>query len=416
MFSRQGGQPSITYVSRSNLGIENDLKKAISQKSLIVSLTGPTKSGKTVLCRNVLADKKTIWIEGGQIKSESDFWSRICYGFNYPVEIKKRTSNSASNGGSISIGGEIGVPGNKITGGIGVNRASSLSIDSDKLYRIDALSTAVSHMVENKITLVVDDFHYIPDEVRASCIRSLKGAIFNGLKVVLLSTPHRAFEAIKAEAEVTGRFKHVTVPTWSVEDLSQIAINGFKALNILCPNSIVSRFSDEALGSPLLMQNFCWHLCYDSGFVETTDRQKRIHGDFNLSAIFNEIAEDTGLPIYEKLAKGPQSRADRIARPLSNGGTADIYQAILLAIADTGPKQKITYNEIRASLNKILSDKVPQKLEVSNALIHLSDIDKKENKGDRAIDWDSNNLDLVITDPYFRFYLKWKATSKVGDK
>ena len=214
---------------------------------------------------------------------------------------------------------------------VGANNLSTDSIDTDRTYRIDTIHTAIDQMIKKKAALVIDDFHYVPDDVRASLIRSLKGAIFNGLKVILLSTPHRAFEAIKAEAEVTGRFKHVTVPTWSKEDLAQIAENGFAALNVTCPTSIVSRFTDEALGSPLLMQNFCWHICYDSGILQTCNNITTINKGFDLGAIFNEIAEDAGLPIYEKLAKGPQSRTERIARPLTNGGAVDIYQAILLA-------------------------------------------------------------------------------------
>src|SRR4051812_14577473 len=63
-----GGQPSITYVSRPGLNIEGSLSKALAQRNIIVSLTGPTKSGKTVLCKNVLRDIAHVWLEGGQIK------------------------------------------------------------------------------------------------------------------------------------------------------------------------------------------------------------------------------------------------------------------------------------------------------------------------------------------------------------
>ena len=62
-------------------------------------------------------------------------------------------------------------------------------------------------------------------------------------------------------------------------------------------------------------------------------------------------------------------------RPLVNGGATDIYHAILLAIAVTGPKEQLSYDEIRSSLNRVLADKIPQKIEVSNALNHLSGID-----------------------------------------
>lgn len=403
-----GGQPVVTYVGRDHLGVESSVKKALAQKSIIVSLTGTTKSGKTVLCRNVLEDYEFVWIEGGQVKTEIDFWNKVCSELEVPAEVKRKEGLTRS--GTLQIGGsaETGIPANKA--GITITAGGSrLKVsDEDRTYKIDSMLAAIEYLTANKICLVIDDFHYVPDEDRASLIRSLKGAVFQGLKVILLSTPHRAFEAIKAEAEVTGRFKHVTVPTWSTDDLSKIASSGFSALNCECPKEIVDSFCLESQGSPLLMQQFCWNLCYDNGILTKKLFKSYVPSLADTHAIFNEVAQDAGLPIYEKLAKGPQSRTDRIPRPLINGQTADIYQAILLAVAVTGPQEKLSYDQIRTSLNNILTDKIPQKLEVSNTLNHLSAIDAKENRGDRAIDWDVERLDLVITDPFFRFFLRWK--------
>ena len=404
-----GGQPSITYVSRAGLNIEAALKKAVSQRNIIVSLTGPTKSGKTVLCRNVLQNFAHVWIEGGQIKSEPGLWERICYELNYPREIMKKRIDGGTVSAGVSAGAEVGVPGNKASFVVTLGGSKLHSAEVDRSYTIDAMHTALEHLTKNDICLVIDDFHYIPEEARASIIRTLKGAVFNGMKIVLLSTPHRAFEAIKAEAEITGRFKHVTMPSWGKTDLSEIANVGFKALNVTCDHKIVDAFAREAQGSPLLMQQFCWNICYDSGISESSLLGSKINPAFDVTGIFNEVAHDSGLPTYEKFARGPQSRTDRMPRPLVGGGEADIYEAILLAIAVTGPKEKLTYDQIRASLNSVLADKIPQKLEVSNALNHLATIDEKENKGARAIDWDSKMLELVITDPFFRFYLRWKV-------
>lgn len=407
-----GGQPSITYVTRAGLNIEAALRKALSQRNIIVSLTGPTKSGKTVLCKNVLGELAHVWIEGGQIKSEAGLWDKICYELNYPREITKKASSGDASNNGISAAGQIGVPGTGVTltGTLGGSKLHSSEIH--RSYSIDAMHTALEHLVKNDICLVIDDFHYIPEEARADIIRTLKGAVFNGLRVILLSTPHRAFEAIKAEAEITGRFKHVTMPSWETDDLEKIAETGFNALNVNCDEGIVQKFATEAQGSPLLMQQFCWNICYDSKIEAAATFRTRINPQFPIANIFNEVAHDSGLPTYEKFAKGPQSRTDRLLRPLWNGGEADIYEAILIAIAVTGPKEKLSYDQIRSSLNNILSDKVPQKLEVSNALNHLATIDEKENKGSRAIDWDAKALELVITDPFFRFYLRWKVKPK----
>lgn len=403
-----GGQPSITYVDRSHLGIEKTLRKAISLPSTIVALTGPTKSGKTVLCKSVLDAFEYVWIDGGQVKEETDLWSKVSSELNLATEITERTSTTGTAGGSIGGEGVAGVPSVasiKIT--VTTNGSRLSTTESGKKYVVDNMQQAIDVLVDRNICLVIDDFHYIEPASRASLVRSLKGAVFRGLKVVVLSTPHRAFDAIKAEVEITGRFKHVTVPTWSEGDLRAIAEIGFKALNVEVSDKTISRCAQESEASPLLMQRFCWNICYEAGVEETLTLSRDL-GEVDLDPIFNEVAEDAGLPIYAKLSRGPQSRTDRIPRPLVRGGTADIYQALLLAIASTGPKEQLTYDQIRASLNTVLGDKIPQKIEVSNALNHLTKIDSEENSGQRAIDWDGETLTLFLTDPFFRFYLRWQ--------
>ena len=154
------------------------------------------------------------------------------------------------------------------------------------------MHTAIQHLTQHSLCLVIDDFHYIPDDDRSGIVRTLKGAVFNGLKVVLLSTPHRAFEAIKAEAEVTGRFRHVTVPIWEPVDLKTIANVGFSALNVACPSEIINVFAREAQASPLLMQQFCWNICYDFKIEHKKLMIQRVDNNFPVEDIFNEIAKD----------------------------------------------------------------------------------------------------------------------------
>ncbi|SCD22806.1 hypothetical protein [Brucella inopinata] len=411
-----GGQPSVTYVDRNHLGIEQKLKKSIDLPNAIVALTGPTKCGKTVLCRSVLSNYEYVWIDGGQVKKESDLWDKVCSELRLANELTEKTASTDNIGGSSGFEAGVGLPGTaSLKFSATANGSRLLTTETGRKFNVDSMQSAIEALISSKICLVVDDFHYIEPDSRASLVRSIKGAVFRGLKVVFLSTPHRAFDTIKAEVEVTGRFKHVTVDPWSEEDLKEIALVGCRALNISISSSSIDRAAKESESSPLLMQRFCWNICYDAGVVETQILNKDL-GTVDLIPIFNEVAEDAGLPIYTKLARGPQSRTDRIPRPLVKGGTADIYEAILLAIASTGPLEKLSYDQIRSSLNSILGDKIPQKLEVSNALNHLTKIDAEENNGQRAIEWDQENLTLFLTDPFFRFYLRWKVAHPYTSK
>ena len=391
-----GGQPTITYVEREQLHIERSLARALATPNHLVSLAGPTKCGKTVLCRRILGDREFVWIDGGQVKTADQIWERIAYELNYPAEITK------------SLGDQTEARGGLAAYFVTASGSRLSASETSRTYRIDSMSTAIRHLTTRQIVLVIDDFHYLQEAARLDFLRNIKGSVFNGLKVLLLSVTHRAFDAIKTETELTGRFSAITVPEWSTQDLMKIPTEGFRALNVACGDGIVTRLSQEAQESPFLMQKFCWEICYDLEIMKRPETITKVPEDFPLTNLYTRIAQDSGLPIYQKLVAGPQAKKERLKRPLRTGSEADVYEATLLAIAETGPKSALNYDEMRSKLNEILADKVPQKHEVTSALKHLSRI-SAEGSSDQGIDWDDSKRTLHITDPYLRFYLRWQV-------
>ena len=394
-----GGQPTVTYVEREHDDIERRLKRGISTPNQIVSLSGPTKTGKTVLCRHILQEREYVWIDGGSVEGAADFWDRVAGELNIPA------TEETENGAQTEIGIEAAVP--MITTASGSRLRSRISRET---RNIDSMSSAISMMVENKIVLVIDDFHYLPDDERKTLMRNVKGAVFNGLKVILLSVTHRVFDAAKAEPELTGRFTAITLPHWSRDDLLAIPKQGFAELDTRCPSSVMGKLSEESQGSPFLMQKFCWEICFDLD-IETGKfiGHHTIPDTYDLESMFRRLSEDAGLPVYQKLAAGPQSRKVREKRPLKDEGSADIYEAVLLALAETGPASVVSYDDLRTTLARLLvAEKMPQKHEVTSALKHLAKISRDTGSG-TAIDWDEDKREVYITDPYLRFFLRWQV-------
>lgn len=390
-----GGQPSVTYVKRKQLDVERNLARALAAPNQIVALAGPTKSGKTVLCKHVLGERQYVWIDGGQVKTAADVWERVCSELNFPSEETFEDGSETKAEGGIKM--VVSATGSQL-----------IKAATKRTFRVDKLGAAINYLTENDIALVIDDFHYLDADERRTILRNLKGAVFKGLKVVLLSVTHRIFDVAKAEHELTGRFVSVAIPEWGIEDLKLIPALGFKALNVSCPQEVTQRLAAECQSSPFLMQKFCWEMCYDLGVDKPTWKKAEIPADIDLQEIFLRIAKDSGLPIYQQLVAGPEIRKDRLKRPLTSGGEADVYQAVLLAIAETGPESSISYNTLRGSLGTVLSDKIPQKNEVTSVLKQLSLISRSIGV-DVGIDWDAEKRQLDISDPYLRFYLRWQV-------
>lgn len=204
-----------------------------------------------------------------------------------------------------------------------------------------------------------------------------------------------------------GRFTHIEVTNWTYDELRAIPELGFPALNVIVGTDLVKKICSESIGNPLLVQDLCFRLCKSNG-IERTQDETVIIMESDLESVCMSVAENSGFPIFERLARGPQSRKDRRMRPLKSGGEVDTYQAILLAVAENGAKSVTPYDEIRSALRDILEEGgLPQKNEVTSACGHMSAIARNELENVEPIEW--HNDALVISDPFLLFYMRWRS-------
>ena len=77
-----GGMPQHTYVARTERELETKLRGVADNLCKLATLTGSTKSGKTVLANRVFprTTGENIWIDGGTVKTENGCraFSRHC--------------------------------------------------------------------------------------------------------------------------------------------------------------------------------------------------------------------------------------------------------------------------------------------------------------------------------------------------
>lgn len=406
-----GGVPSITYNSRENLGLEKKLGRQLKVKGKLISITGPTKIGKTVLWKKVISEDQHIFIPGGYINQKDDIWNQILQSLNLTSKwseeesIGEETKYADSYHGDVqtSILGLLKVKGGvKDTYTEGANKVTKTA----RSFEISPLKKSIEELMEKDIPLIIDDFHYIDKEIQTSIIRALKEPIAQGLKLIILSVPHRDHDTIKVENEMTGRVYQIRVAPWTSEELLSISQKGFQALNLICPDEIINIFIRESYKSPHLMQEFCYHLCLENNIEVKQDIPTQLHVPLDYEYFFREIVEtSTSKVIYEKLVSGPPSR-ERKERYFKNGSEGDIYQAVMIALSELLDLTPITTDDIRRKLQDILEPRsVPQKNQISNVLSQMTKIAKDDIEGEPAIDYQDESI--FIVDPFFSFYLKW---------
>lgn len=397
-----GGFPQHTYNPRAEKSLEERINEPRQNLCKLVTVTGQTKSGKTVITKKLYPKDKSIWIDGGAIKVEDDFWNALIDKLEY-YQTENISTTEEQSGGSTSenlVKGEIlGIGGSKKHTILENDRTSTTSV---KTKTVSTKVRALRGLEELRIPLIIDDFHYINRSIQGDLVRALKSAVFEGVPVILIAIPHKRYDAMKVEKEMTGRISLVSVPSWTREELLYIPNTGFPMLNISMPNHISESLADEAVGSPHLMQEFC----------RRASKQITVDGkkgeDIDLREMYHDIAENIGRPIFEKLMKGPRQRNDRIPRQLKSGDSVDIYGLVLAALAHLKPGLiSIEYEELRKAIREIISSASPQLHEIARVLKHMSNIASTDESSAPVIDFDDKEKKLHITDPFFSFYLKW---------
>lgn len=396
-----GGLPDATYVSRDHLNLENDLQRWVERRQKpLLSVSGPTKSGKTVLLRRLIPS--AIWLSGGVIYSTDDFWTAICEELEVFTDHALSISHSDSSGDGAELAGSTVFAAARIKAtseehsGRGMTRSRSA----------DARSAARRALREAGRVVIIDDFHYVDSEHQLQIVRGLKDLIFEGLGVAVAAVPHRSYDVVRVEKEMTGRVQKLDVEPWGDEDLALISRQGFSALNVQIDESITLRMVQESFGSPHLMQTHCLNLCDANGITQGEVPEASAP---NWEDFFAKQASATSKSAFDLLKTGPRTRTDRIPRRLKSGIVTDIYGAVLAAIEQTGPRTTLTYDEIRGSLRDILESDLPQRHEITNVLEQMTNIAKEKIEGEPVLEYDAEYSTLHLADPFFAYYLRWAS-------
>jgi hypothetical protein len=401
-----GSTPRITYNPRGERHLEPELAGYLDQGfGRALSVSGPTKSGKTVLVERALPRDEAIWVEGPDLTSVDTFWDAIVdwLGLYDLVEITR----TETEGTGRQLGGSVGVP--KLAS-IDASKKDDAGIARGvRKTRAQAVATVARTGLEDLgVPVVIDDFHYIGEDAKVSLARAVK-TIIPFTKVVLVAVPHEAFDVVRSEADMGGRVSLVAIELWSGPELEFIAHTGFEALNIEDRHGVATKLAEHSFGAPFLMQDLCYQYAISIGVLQTRTEPVPTVEPYDWIEFFRRIANRTPPVIFDHLLRGPKTRGQkRIPRVFKTGEKTDIYGALLYAIAKAG-KTSVTYQELAMILEQNFADPIPGQ-QIAASLGHMATI-ALENRGtgDAAVAYKSDELHVL--DPFLLFYLTFGTWS-----
>lgn len=403
-----GKLPEVTYVDDHLKERARILHDALDTGAAVISLSGPSKSGKTVFIEKNIGKDRLIQVTGAGISEANRLWDRVFDLIGTPIS--KRTTSIRSFDGTL---------GGKVAGEAGMFVSASGELSASGKWgqssaeqvegAVDYLQLLIRELGGTGFVVFIDDFHYIPRHVQVELSNQIKEAIRSNVVFVVASVPYHADDAIRANPDLRGRSIKLDFDYWKPEELTKIADRGFQKLSAVATPAYIQALASEAAGSPQLMQSLCLTTCFENDVRESLVNPKQIASD--LEAIKKVCTRAAATSDYSstvaKMKEGPKTRGqDRKSHILKDGTSTDVYPLVVRAIALDPPELTQRYPNLQKRIQSLCASDSPSGSSVTGACAQIALI-ANESENRTIIEWDGVNDVLDIRDPYLLFYLRW---------
>lgn len=401
------GEPSVTYVDDHLIDKGARLRQDLSAGSCVVSLSGPSKSGKTVFIEKTLGRDNLIKVNGAGVKSAAALWLKVLSVIGTPIKVIETTEKSNASSFGAKVEGGIPLVGKGEVSSSGTRESTTATANETA---IDYVALLVKDLGDTEYIVFVDDFHYIDGEVQQEIAKQIKEGIEGRVQFICASVPYRSDDVLLANADLRGRAYKVDFQYWIHTELAKIAQAGFAAMNLQVSPAIIDALASEAAGSPQLMQTLCLNLCFDVGCETRPKEPVTIKANKELIARVcrRTTANNDYSSTVAAMKDGPKIRGkDRKSYVLLNSQTVlDVYPLILRGIACDPPRLTLRANELTGRVQALCVGEQPGSGSIVNSCAHIVSI-ANEAEGRQVVEWDSERDLLDIRDPYLLFFLRW---------
>jgi hypothetical protein len=403
------GEPGVTYVDDHLVSKATRLRQDLSAGPCVVSLSGPSKSGKTVFIEKTLGRDNLIKVNGAGIKSAEALWLKVLAVIGAPIKTveTKAASSAATVGAKVEGSVPLLAKGEVSTAGTWGSNTSAATEAA-----VDFVGVLIQELRGTPYIVFIDDFHYISTELQSEIAKQIKEGIEGGVQFVCAAVPHRSDDVLLGNSDLRGRAYKVDFEYWKHAELAKIGRNGFAALNLQVPDAMTDAFADEAAGSPQLMQSLCLNLCFATEHETRPESPVAIPAHRELIAtVCRRVASNNDYTsTVEAMKEGPKVRGkDRKSYLLAGSNeTVDVYPLILRAVASDPPQLTLKASTLMGRIQSLCGTGAsPGSGSVTGSCGQIASIANGTVVGIPIIEWDAERDILEIRDPYLLFFLRW---------
>lgn len=272
--------PKYTYVDRASL--DKTFKYLLSRDQHIV-IHGASKQGKTILRKKNLPEQDCLTVQCRSNSTLEQIYLEILrlLGTNIPTEFTKSFTLGAEGKSKASAG--IKVP--YVLSGTGeIEGGGNFEKSSEAVYEPvgmspDSLGYIAEQIKKSNKRVVIEDFHYLPDEEKKRLSFDLKALWDNSVFFIIIGIWADQNRLTYYNGDLSGRVSEVDVQ-WTKPELEEVLSKGEKALNFSFVDTLKQGIINDANQNVGLLQRIAEKYCFEANVLESLPQSKVI-GDLN---------------------------------------------------------------------------------------------------------------------------------------
>ena len=400
-----GARPVESYVERDH--VDSRFREAIkSDKQLIVY--GSSKQGKTALVSKYLPYDKNLLVSLTPKTTVLDIYQTILSraGIRITTGGVEKRSTEASLGFGAKVKAFIPIFGSGEASTQGAVKSSSG--EDTKFEEVPINLELPQHVADllkrlgNGKWVILENFHYLSDEVQKQFAFDLRAFQELGLRFVILGVWREKNRMAQFNGDLLDRILEIPVEPWTEADFRSVASKGAVALNISFFDELLSAAIEASFSSIGVFQELLKGVCGEAGIHE---RQQRPVSISDLDILRNTVklkASDYGARHQRAL--------EAIAAGHTSGGSLYLPYYLVRVVLEAG-FEGIAKGMSRAEIHERIRSIHHRGADVrasdmSNLLSGLANLQSVKSISPPIIDYDSQNRLLQVVDSTFYFFLK----------
>lgn len=414
-----GIQPLVreaSYVDRGNL--DQALAKLLERQQTHIAIRGASKSGKSWLRQRVLQDP--IAVQCRFQYTTMDIYRDALARLDIKLELEQTKANKW--GGRVSATGEAGLRLiAKVQGSGELNYANESTVKEKVVGKdMSDLEFIAALIRESGRTLVIEDFHYLPEAEQRKFAFDLKTLWDYRTFVVVVGVWISENMLITLNSDLSDRIEELSI-SWSRDELCQVLSKGCKALGLRMTPDVSALLAEISYGSVGLLQKLALRLIDDElGIVDSASPGTEI--------VIGQLDKvpDAAMHVAEQLNQLYQTFARRVSDGIRKRKNATgIYAHAMAAII--GADDSALSNGLSAKDIYAIAHARQPRVQLSNLRAVLAKFPELQvDSGGRGLvlAYDTQNELISVVDRQLLLYrrfatVKWPwedIIAEVGDK